>query len=149
MGSCQPYPNAGESCKETRRCAGDSYCAFDGIVCKPLPRIGEACGIDSVTQKPEACAPDAVCDGQSGSEVPLCKAKADVGEACRPYEIECRAGLSCLCLDTLCQTQECWKVRMVGESCGGPGEKCHPASTCEGGVCVAIESQSIFSQVCK
>jgi hypothetical protein len=89
IGSCQPFPHAGEPC--TSRCVADAICANaadGGSVCVALPAAGQSC-----TETGGHCASSANCI-ISG----ICAAKAGPGEACQ-FDYDCLNGI---CLSGIC-----------------------------------------------
>lgn len=153
---CKPYPELGEDCSDARHCVGGSYCELEGLVCRAMPVVGAACGVDGWTGTAGWCDSGLVCRRQS-ERVGTCVPIPEVGDPCVFYADEstttiestvCKYPATCdLELDPpTCQPPI--RTLAPGDACGAGRDACHPASTCIGGICQPLESQGLFRTWC-
>jgi hypothetical protein len=135
------------ACADNTRCHKTS--AAVGI-CEALAPVGSPCFVDPETQgaDPYSCVEDAYCNGQVSPA--LCTARLDAGESCAAGGA-CKSGLSCLCEsnDPACPTKVCGRLKIDSQSCSAPGDVCHPGFSCDGGVCVPVDSQGLYDAACQ
>jgi hypothetical protein len=132
-------------CQEGSVCHhGDS--AQSGT-CLPPPAQGEPCAFSPNFPDDKTCGSGLHCDE---SVTPaLCALPPKTGEACT-YLSECGPGSLCACppATTECAVRTCQIVRFAGERCDEPNSMCHPAFSCEAGVCKPIALRGLFAQSC-
>ena len=122
-GVCVAYPTLGMSCADRLSCAGDAYCAVDGLTCKALPGDGQPCGVDGFTGQASACSAGLYCNASSKT-VGVCQKPPGVGQPCLALFDSNQIPTSYVCSDSRCDTSAGTPMCVA---LGGPGADCTAA----------------------
>jgi hypothetical protein len=154
---CRALPGMGQPCgveygqSRAYDCQAALVCHYaataESGTCLPPPGAGEPCVFAPDMPQVTTCGTGLRCDDSVAP--PTCVGPAMPGAACNRYT-DCGIGSLCACPPSTpdCQDRHCQIARFAGERCDEPNTICHPAFSCEAGVCKPIPLRGLFGQTC-
>jgi hypothetical protein len=156
--TCKILPGMGEPCglassvpPKPMFCQPGLVCHYGATsqsgTCLPPPVAGEPCVFDPDAPQYKTCGEGLHCD--EATSPALCAAPEKAGAACTS-DAACEPGSLCACPPSTpdCQDRHCQIARFAGERCDEPNTMCHPAFSCDAGICKPIPLRGLFGQTC-
>jgi hypothetical protein len=155
VGTCQALPSAGMACAvdisspNRGLCAAGATCNWDDVnksgTCVGPQQPGDPC-IKNDIGNYSCVGPQLYCDRKATPRV--CRELNAPGGGCES-DFACDATSVCECPDaTTCTSKICRKLQFGHQPCTDPNTMCHPAFTCESGLCEPRGLQGL-AQECK